>query len=162
MLEQFEDPAFWVLLAFIVFLALAGRKGISALTGALDKRAEDIRRKIDEAEKLKLDAEQQLVTYQRRLREAEKEAEDIVAEARAEAARLRDQAAKELQEALQRREKLALDKIAVAEQKAVEDVRRIAADVAIAATARTLEAGLNKSRANALVDEAIDGIGRTH
>ncbi|MGB0748930.1 MAG: F0F1 ATP synthase subunit B, partial [Magnetospiraceae bacterium] len=92
----YEDPTFWVALAFLIFFALAGKKMFGIATAGLDARAETIRTQIEEAQTLRDEAQQLLADNKRRHREAVEEAKEIVAKARAEAERMKDRAAKEL------------------------------------------------------------------
>lgn len=88
---------FWVLVAFVVFVVLAFKPLRKAVTGALDERAEQIRKQLDEANKLREEAQATLASYKRKQRDALKEAEEIVTHAKAEAERLRAEAAKALE-----------------------------------------------------------------
>jgi F-type H+-transporting ATPase subunit b len=96
-----------------------------------------------------------LAEYQRKQRDALKEAEEIVARARVEAERAGEQAARDLDAALERRKRLALEKIALAESKATAEVRNTAVDVAIAAVREILAKALDAPRKGKLIDEAI-------
>lgn len=150
-----ETPEFWVLVAFVLLVALAGRKIVRTITAGLDSRAETIRTRVEEAEKLRGDAQELLASYQRKQHDAVKEAEEIVAKAREEAARLAENAAADLDRSLKRREQLAMDRIAQAETSAVEQVRGLAVNVALEATRRVLTDDLPQDKADGLVDAAI-------
>lgn len=150
-----QDPTFWVAIAFVVFVILVGPKIAAPLTGALDKRGEAIRKEIEEAEKLREEAQHLLAEYKRKQRDALTEAEEILSHAKAEAKRLATQAEQDLDAALKRREQAAMEKIAQAEAKALQEVRNQAVDVAMRATARLLESNLDQGRGNALVEKSI-------
>jgi len=80
------DATFWAFVALIIFLGvLAYFKVPGMINGALDGRAERIRNELDEARKLREDAQQLLAEYQRKRQEAEQEAQDIVSAAKHEA-----------------------------------------------------------------------------
>ncbi|GAB4176922.1 MAG: F0F1 ATP synthase subunit B [Thalassobaculales bacterium] len=150
-----STPEFWVLVAFVLFVAVAWRLAGKSLPALLDGRAEAIRRQIEEARSLREEAQTLLATYQRKQRDALQEADAILAQAKAEAERLRADAAAGLEASLKRREQAALEKIAQAEAKAVQDVREMAVDLAVAATRRLLAETVDDARAAALVDQAI-------
>ncbi|MBV9862533.1 MAG: F0F1 ATP synthase subunit B [Alphaproteobacteria bacterium] len=152
---MFGDPEFWVLIAALIFIGVAWRPGRKALLGSLDARAARIRDELDEARRLREDAERLLGDYQRREREAAAEAAAIVAHARAEAERVVERSARELEQALQRRQLLAQERIAQAEARALSEIRSLAADVAIAAARQVIVAELDESRAAQLLDAAI-------
>ncbi len=150
-----EDPEFWVAVAFVIVIAVLIWKGTPTARRSLDERAARIKAELDEAQRLREDAQRMLADYQRKQRDALKESADIVAHARAEAERTAEQAARDLEAALERRHRLALDKIALAESKAVTEVRNTAVDVAIAAARQMLAQELDAPRKNKLIDDAI-------
>lgn len=150
-----SDPHTWVYLGFFIFLALVGPKLWKALTQMLDRRSLKIKSDLDEAQKLKDEAQALLAEYQRKQRDAMREAEEIIANARGLAQRQIKDAGKKLEENLARREKASLEKIAQAEASALAEVRREAVDVATAAAAQVLRSQLDATRGGALIDQAI-------
>lgn len=157
---MFSSPEFWVAVAFVIFAGLVVWKGSKPILAALDARSIRIRTQIEEARSLRAEAERALGEANRKLREATREAEGIMARATAEAERLRAQAAESLEASLKRREQTAIDKIAQAETRAVDEVRGRAVEIAIAATARLLAEQMDGAQGDKLVDEAIAEVGR--
>jgi F-type H+-transporting ATPase subunit b len=148
-------PETWVAVAFVLLVVLVWKPAQKALLSGLDARAARIEKELNEAARLREEAQALLAQYQRKHRDAVKEAEDIVAHAREEADRLAQQAARDLDASLKRREDLAMQRIAQAEQQATADVRAAAVDVAIAATERLLKDRLDGAKGDALIDQAI-------
>ncbi|PWC36189.1 F0F1 ATP synthase subunit B [Azospirillum sp. TSO35-2] len=148
-------PEFWVAIAFVIFAVLVWKKVSAAVGGMLDGRAEKIRAELDEAERLHKDAQTLLNSYQQRQADALKEAEAVLAHAREEADRLRNQAGADLEASLKRREAQAMDRIAQAEATAVAEVRNLTVDVAIGASRRVLAGGLPPVQADALIEKSI-------
>lgn len=153
--EIFENPEVAVALAFVIAIGLVAKRAWATISGMLDKRSADIKSKIDEAQRLRDDAQQTLAQYQRKQRDALQEAEAILTHAKEEAARMAEQAKRDLEAAIERRQRLAVEKIALAEGKAIAEVRATAVDIAIDATSRILTERLAGERGNALVDQAI-------
>ena len=151
----YQDPHFWVYIAFILVVGLLFKPVFAAAASALDARALGIKTRIDEAQKLHEDAQEALALYKRKQRDALKDAEDIVAGAKAEAEALAAQAAKDLSAALARREQQALDRIAQAEIQALREVQSVAVDVAIEAARAVLAKTLSGDAATQLVEGAI-------
>src|SRR5262245_15961371 len=105
---MFLEAEFWVMLAFVVFLSMLGYIGVHRkLAQSLDDRASRIKAEIDEAQRLKEEASQLLAEYQRRHREAESEAQEIIAEAKAEAERMTIESKTKIEEFIARRTKIA-------------------------------------------------------
>jgi len=155
MMHLFADPEFWVLVAAVIFVAAVWKPVRKSLIGSLDERAARIRGELDEAGKLREDAEQLLAQYQQKQREAAAEAEAIVAHAREEAERIAAQSARDLEQALVRRQRLAEERIAQAETKALDEIRAVAIDVAIGAAREVVAAQIDEVRGAALLDAAI-------
>src|SRR5204863_1170014 len=126
-----SDAEFWVLLAVVIFAAGVWKPVRRVVVGTLDQRALRIEGELDEARRLREEAEQLLAEFQRKEREAAAEAEAIIAHAREEAERIAVQSARDLDQAMTRRQRLAEERIAQAEAKAVEEIRDVAVDVAI-------------------------------
>lgn len=152
---MFRTPEFWVLVAFVIFVAAVYRPVRDRLVAALDDRARRIKAELDEARKLREEAQATLAAYQRKQRQAIAEAEEILARARDDVEFVRKQAAGDLEGSLKRRERMALDRIAKAEDDAVQEVRRMAAELAIGATRRLLATRVDEAKAGELVDAAI-------
>jgi F-type H+-transporting ATPase subunit b len=153
------EPLFWVLLSFIGFMALLAKFGVPALIGkTLDARADNIRKELDEARKLREDAQALLADYQLKAREAENEAKGIIEQAKLEAQALATESRKALGESLERRTKMAEEKIARAEAQAVSEVRATAVGSAMSAAEKILQARVPGSTGDALISEAIRGL----
>ena len=155
------DATFWVGAAFVLFVGiLVYLKVPGMLTGALDERAKKISNDLDQARELREEAQVLLATYQRKQRDALKEAEEIIAHAKEEAMREAEQAEKKLEEAVARRQQAALNKIALAEAQAENEVRDTAIEIAIAAATAVVAQQVQGDRADALVDTAIQELRR--
>jgi len=157
----FGEAEFWVLIAFVISMAIVVWKARGAMLGMLDRRAEKIKAEIDEARRLADEAQKALAQHQLRQRDALKEAEAIVAQARAEAERAAQEGRKDLAAALERRKRLATERLALEEQKAVNEVRAAAVDIAVAAVRRILAEDLGAERRAALIDQAIAALPET-
>lgn len=158
---EFLDNAYiWVTVAFIGFIAMAWKPAGSALTKALDGRAEKIRTELEEATRLKEEAQAVLASYQQRERESLKDAEEIIAKARQAADKMRQDAEVSLKAALETRTKLAMEKIAQAEAAALQDVQNNVADVAINAARSIILDHMDASTGQQLVSKAISDIER--
>lgn len=158
-MEFLKEPVFWTATALVLFiLIMVFLKVPRMLAKALDGRAAVIRAEIDEARRLREEAQTLLANQQRKEREAEKEAEAILAEARAEAERTGAEARKELETFIARRRQQAEDKIARAEQQAVDDIRAYATEVSVNAAREIIRKEMSGARAGGIVDEAIAGL----
>jgi F-type H+-transporting ATPase subunit b len=154
-MHLFRDPEFWVLVAAVIFVAVVWKPAKRSLIGSLDERAARIRGELDEARRLRDEAEQLLAEYRRQESQIAAEAGAIVTHARDEAGRISAQAARDLEQAMARRQRLAEERILQAETKALDEIRAVAVDVAIAAAREVIVSEIDQQRGAALIDDAI-------
>jgi F-type H+-transporting ATPase subunit b len=154
-LAFYQEPEFWLTVAFTIFVALMAKPVWRKVTGGLDARAAQIQAELDEARKLREEAQAQLASYQRKQRDAAKEAQEILAHTEDEAGRITAEAETRLAEVLERHREIAADRITQAEARAVEEVKAQAVEAALAATARLIADKMDQSKADALIDDAI-------
>jgi F-type H+-transporting ATPase subunit b len=154
--SMFATAEFWVAVSFFIFIGvMIYYKVPGMLTKALDKRAEDIAKELDEARRLREEAEALLASYQRRQAEAMQEADAIVAQAKVEAERLAEETRIAMEAQVERRQQLAEDKIHQAEAQAVLEVRATAAEVAVNAARLVISEKVDGARDSALIEKSI-------
>jgi F-type H+-transporting ATPase subunit b len=149
---------FWVAVAFVIFFVLFGRIIWRALAGILDARAAAIQQELEEAARLRAEAQDMLRDAQKRRDEALAAARQLLESAQAEATRQAAATRAEAEAAARRRERMALDRIAAAEKAAVNEVRVAAIEVAASAAQQVLTQGLSQRDDDALMDRAIAGL----
>ncbi|WP_404405900.1 ATP F0F1 synthase subunit B [Pelagibacterium halotolerans] len=153
------DNTFWAFIALILFFAvIIYLKVPGMIAGQLDSRIRKIEEDLEEAKKLREDAQALLAEYERKRKAAENEADEIVAAAREDAERMTSEAQTALEELVARRTKAVEDKIAQAEAQALAEVRARSADVAVEA-ARVLLIDQVKEQGSDLVDQSIKDVG---
>ncbi len=149
-------PEFWVAVGFAAVIALLLWQRVPAMVGRmLDARAAAIKAELDEARRLREEAAKLLADYRLKAAAAEREADAIVAEAKAEAARFATEQRQHLRTQIERRTKMAQDKIAQAETQAMNDIRAMAADLATAAAEKLIAARIDERRSAQLVEKSI-------
>ena len=153
------DAEFWVAVAFVGFIGVLIYVGAhEMLLKLIDQRRDRIKAELDEATRLKEEAQALLAQYQRKQREAEREAAEILAGANAEAERMMTEARTKMDEFLARRTKMAETKIAQAEAQALADVRAAAAESAVSAAERILTQVVKGDVAGRLIVKGIDDL----
>ncbi|HEV3241783.1 MAG TPA: F0F1 ATP synthase subunit B [Methyloceanibacter sp.] len=158
-MEFVTEPEFWVAVSFFIFVGVVLYFGAhKKIATALDARAALITRELEEARRLREEAEKVLADYRRKEGEAANEAEGIIALATKEAEMLAAETRKSVKEHFDRRMKLAEEKIARAEADAVREVRSVAIDAAVAAAQSLIAEKLTPDRAEKLVTESIDSL----
>ena len=156
---MFAQPEFWVAVAFVIFLGILIYVGVPKLvTKALDDRAMRVQDELDEARRLKEEAQKLLAEYKAKQRQADDEAAAIIAGAKDEAERFAAEAKAKMEEFVARRAKMAETKIAQAEAQAVADVRAAAADAAVSAAEKILTDSVRGKVADDLLARGISDV----
>ena len=154
-----RSAEFWVAVSFVGFLAVLAYYKVPALIAkALDDRAAAIRKELDEARRLREEAQNLLSDYQKKHRQVGEEAEAIIGQARREAEAYAQETRAALNESVERRTRQAEEKIGRAEAQAVDDVRSAAVDAALAAAERILREKASGAAGAALIDDGIRGL----
>lgn len=150
------EPEFWVAVAFVILMGVFAWVGVHrTVLKALDHRAERIKAELDDARRLKEEAAKVLAEYRARHASAEREAQEIVTNARAEAERIASEAKTKMEDFVARRTKTAESKIALAEAQALADVRAAAAEAAVAAASSVLSQSVKGPVADDLLVKGI-------
>lgn len=155
MSKWLQDPAFFYGIAFVIFIALAYRHAKKPLLGWLDSEILKIRDELEQARKLRAEAEVTLADYKNKQKVALAEAEAIIAHAKEEATRLKAQAETDLKEALARHEQQVTERIRLAEAAALADVRSAAVDMAVNMARKALTTHMDEAGAAKLIEQAI-------
>lgn len=156
-----RNTDFIVLIAFLVFVGVLVYYKVPALIGGLlDKRAQGIRDDLDQARRLREEAQEIYASYERRAREVRTQADQIVANAKREAEAQAATAREDLSRSIDRRLQAAQDQIASAENDAVRAVRDRAVAASIAAAAEILAGQVRAGQRSAGIDDAIEDVAR--
>lgn len=155
-----QDTGLWVTISFVVFLLAAFKLGRKSVVGGLDAKIDEIKNEIENAERLRVEAQELLAQYQRKQRDAEKEAADILARAREQAKVLRRNAKKELQETMDRRETQLAERLRRIEENAVAEIQSQAAELAVAATTEMIVQTLDEKTNEDLNEKSIKNLSK--
>jgi F-type H+-transporting ATPase subunit b len=154
-----SDTTFWAFVGLVLFVIVLFVFGApKMITQSLDSRADRIRTELDEARRLREEAQELLASYKRKQAEAAKNAEEIIKQARAEAEYLRENAQKEIAQRIERRTLMAEQRIAQAEAQAAKEVKALAADLAVDAARMLLSEKMTKTQRNALLKSDIASV----
>ena len=153
------DAETWVAIGFVIFIGILVYVGVpKMLLGALDDRAKRVQAELDEARRLKEEAQKLLAEYQAKQKQAETEAAAIIEGAKAEAERIAAESKTKMEEFVARRTKMAETKIAQAEAQAVADVRAAAAEAAVTAAEKILTSTVKGKVADDLLTRGIGDV----
>lgn len=145
-------------IALVVLIALVWRPMSRIVVSTLDGRSARIKAELEAAHRLREEAQSMLAKYQRELHEGEARAQTIIQHAQEEAERVDRLTREKLEAAMQRRTKQAMDRIATAEARALQDIRAQAAALSVRATEALLRQHLDGDRVRALQEQALDEV----
>jgi len=149
---------FWVAISFGVFCFVLWKFGAAALLNMLDTRIANIRKEIQTAEDLRVEAQELLAQYQRKHKDALKEAEGILKDAEKQAGEIRKKADQDLQESVARREKQLMQRLKLMEESAMTEIREHAATLAMEATTAIIAESLDKKNGERLIADSIKAL----
>lgn len=152
-----QDPHFWVLLAALCFFGVLVKYGRKPFLALLDGRTVKIQKDLEEAERLRNEAQELLAESQRKHRDAIQTSQKIIDTAKETAVRIQKDAEQKLTDSLKRKEEQLVERIRRAEASAIEELRHQAADLAAKSAELLLNEAMGKRGAK-LVDEAIGEI----
>jgi F-type H+-transporting ATPase subunit b len=151
----------WVLIGLLIFLAIVifVAKAPKAVAGMLDAKTKAIRSDLDEAARIREEAERLLTELRAERAKAEQDAKTMLEQAQVQARQFEVDAKAKLEESLKRRQAMTERKIADAERRAMDDVRAAAADMAVQMAEQVLANRLSGTTSDPLVDRAIAQLG---
>lgn len=154
------DTGIWVALSFVLFAILAFKLGRKSVVGKLDDKIQEIKDEIDNAERIRVEAQELLAQYQRKQQDAEKEAKEMVKNAKAQAKTIKKNMQTELDETMARRELQLADRMKRLEENAITQIQNEAADVAMAATTEMIMQALDDKTQKTLTESSVDVISK--
>jgi F-type H+-transporting ATPase subunit b len=156
-MEFLQHTPFWILISTILFVVFALKKGRAPIVKILDERTERIRKELDDAERLRVEAQEVLAEYQKKHRDAMKTADEIIEAASERAAQIEKDAMAKMEEDMARKENQLIERISRAETAAVQEIRNKAADIATSTIVSILSKELDK-KDESLIDDAIKAL----
>ncbi|MGL5164536.1 MAG: ATP F0F1 synthase subunit B [Afipia sp.] len=153
------EAEFWVAVAFVILMGVFGYFGVHrTILKALDNRRDRIQKELDDARRLKDEAVKLVEEYRTRRASAEREAQDIITNAKADAERIAAEAKAKMEDFVARRTKTAESKIAQAETQAIADVRAAAAEAAVTAASSIMTQSVKGPVADDLIAKGIQDV----
>ncbi len=159
-MEFLKDEYFWYTLSFLVFVGILFKFGGKSFLGFLDNRIDTIRKEIETAETLRIEAQELLAQYQRKQKDAEKEANLIIENAKAHAKQIQKDADTDLKAMMARKETQLKERLKRMENDARQEMRAYAAELATQATSEIIIHNLDKKTADDLIEQSIGNVAK--
>ncbi len=157
-LDLFANDKVWLTFSFLIFVWIVYSKGKGFIVSALDKKIDAIRTEFSEAENMRIEAQELLAQYQRKQNEANKEADQIIAHAKAHADEIVKSAEKDLLALVKRRERQLEDKLLHMRVSAENEIRQRATGLVLEATKHIIEQTISSDHEKKLLKSSLDQI----
>ena len=152
------NEAGWVAIGFVIFCLIAWKYGLKPFSEMLDERAQKIKEKLEEAEKLRSEAKAVLLKYKNLHLEAEKDVKKIIDRAKENAKALQLNSQKIAEKNLKRQEEQAIAKINSAENQAIKEINDLTADLSIEASRKILSSNIDNTSDSKSIKQSIKNI----
>ena len=149
------DEKFWVAVSFVILVVLIARPLLRLITTGLDNRSQKIKDELDKAVALREEAQAILADYKRKKEDALLEVEQIIEQAEHSAQHILETSRAELEESLNRRVEMAMQKIAQYKAQALQEVQGSTMDLAICAVQSLLKEELANNSVDASIDASV-------
>jgi F-type H+-transporting ATPase subunit b len=158
----FSSLLFWEIVSFGVLLFILAKYAFPQILETLDARERKIRETIESAERRSAEAERRMAEYEAKMKASQKEVEEMVAQAKARAQQMKDENERQLQADAERIKAAAARDIEQERRKALEDVRRHVADLALRVAEKVVERSLTDADHKRLADEALAAVAKNY
>ena len=155
-MELLQSTDFWYFVSFAIFFGVVAKLAGGKIGAMLDQKIESIQNDIKNAENLRVEAQELLAQYQRKQRDADKEAETILEQAKERAEQIRKKAESDLDEVIERKEAQLSERLKRMEENAKAEIRDYAADLALTATREIIAQSMDKKVNDDLCADAIE------
>ena len=151
------DATFWVFIAFIIFIAgLVYLKVPQKINSLLNIMIEDIKKELNEAEKLKNEAKNLLNESQEKLENSQKENEQIIKNAREESEKLIIEINNKFYQTSENRKKVTEQKIVQMKEDATKSIKNASIKISMEAVTKLIKTSINKSKLDTLFEENLN------
>lgn len=158
MMDFLGSEKSWVLISFLIFLYVFFKYAYSFVIEKIDARIADIKTELQTVETLRVEAQELLAQYQRKHKDALKEADEIIALAKSQAENIKAQAMQDMESAKARREKQLQDRLARIEREALQDIQNHTVTLAIQASKDLIIKNSDKKASKAMLDKSLENI----
>src|SRR5207302_9465221 len=156
----FSSLIFWEIISFAILLFLLSKFAFPRILKTLDERGQKIRENIEAAERQRAEAERRMAEYEAKMKAAQKEAEEVVAQAKVRAQHLMEENERQMSAEAERIKDGAAREIEQERRQAIEDVRRYASELGLRIAEKVLERSLTDADHQRLADEALTAVAK--
>lgn len=156
----YENPEFWVGLAFIFVVIALSRPISKVVKGMINNKIEGIKTRLSTSEQLMEDAQKLLSDYEKKLRNAKKEAASIAEKSKKQIEYIKTANLSKLEQEMRNKEKEAEERINAAKENADKEFTELASALSIKIVKQTLQDNLTPELQSKLIDNSIQTIGK--
>ena len=154
----YMDAEFWVAVAFVAVIIFLFRPISKACGNMIHKRIENIKKSISDSEDLLEDAQKLLSDYEKKYKNAKKEAQSILAKAEKQINYIKTEKMSALEQSIKIKEKEAAERIKASQESASKELSERTSDLTIKLVKQAINDNLTSQAQIKLIDESIKTI----
>lgn len=158
----FSSLIFWEIVSFGILLWVLYKYAFPPILETLETRERKIRESLEQAERLRVEAERRMQEYEAKLTLASRDAEAVLIQAKERAQRLLDENEQRLVAEAERVKGDAAREIDQERRKAIQEIRNQATDLALLVAEKVVERSLTDADHRRLADEALEAVAKTY
>jgi F-type H+-transporting ATPase subunit b len=158
----FSSLIFWEIISFAILLFILAKYAFPPILHTLDERERKIRESIESAERRSAEAERRMAEYEAKMKASQKEAEEMIAQAKARAQQMKEDNERQLSADAERIKATAAREIEQERRKALDDVRRYVGELALQVAGKVLERSLTDADHKRLADESLAAVAKDY
>ena len=153
------DATFWVAISFFIFLGgLIYLKVPQKINLSLVGQIDSIKKELDEAEKLKVEAKNLLSDYESKIDKSKKETKEIISLARQNSEKTILEKTEKFHQIIEDRKKNAEQKIILMKENALRDIKNTSIKVSIEAVEYLIKNSIDKEKIDKVYDASLKEI----
>ena len=151
------DATFWVMISFFAFIGLLVYFKIpQKIKVTLDENINNIKKQIDEADKLKEDAKNILTEHEKKISNSKTEVEQMINKANEEAEKNVIKTNENFHNLMESRKRNAEERIKQLKSQAMKDIKNASVKIAIVSVEKLIKNSLDKSKLNKIYSSSLE------
>jgi len=151
------DATFWVAISFFIFLGgLIYLKIPQKINNSLSNQINDIKKELEESEKLKIEAKNLLSKYENQIDKSKKETQEIINLAKKESEKTILEKSKKFHQLIEDKKKNAEQKIVMMKENAIKDIKNISVRISIKTVERLIKDSVDKNKLEKIYNKGIE------
>ena len=151
------DATFWVAVSFFIFFGvLIYLKVPQKINNSLNDQIKEIKKELNEAEKLKVEAKNLLRDYENKIEKSKKEVQEIINLAKKDSEKTILERTEKFHQTMESKKKNAEQKILQMKENALKDIKNISVKISVEAVEHLIKNSIDKNKLEKLYIDSIE------